>query len=108
MKKFTPEGIIKRQICFYLKSKGIFFWLNHSTGVYDPVAKRFRINNSPFFLRGTSDIIGCLNDGRFLAIEVKSKTGKPTKEQIEFIEKINSLGGLAFIAHSVDDVMVYL
>ena len=60
--------------------------------------------------KGTSDIIGTWN-GRFLAIEVKKpKPNKtyPSKVQREYIEMINDLGGLAFVARSVEDVIEQL
>ena len=60
--------------------------------------------------KGTSDIIGTWN-GRILAIETKkpkpSKT-YATKEQKAFIQLINDLGGLAFVARSVDDVIAMM
>jgi hypothetical protein len=42
--------------------------------------------------------------GRFLAIEVKRPGGKPTPEQLQFIDTINQAGGLAFVAHSIEEV----
>lgn len=53
---------------------------------------------------GSSDIIGILPGGRFLAIEVKRPGHEPTEIQKEFMDKINALGGLAFVATSIDDV----
>lgn len=52
---------------------------------------------------GTSDIIGFLNDGRFLAVEVKAGTNTATTLQKEFIDAVNDAGGLGFVAWSVDD-----
>jgi hypothetical protein len=46
--------------------------------------------------------------GRVLAIEVKSATGRASPEQIAFIDKVNSFGGLGFIARSVEDVQAAL
>lgn len=54
--------------------------------------------------KGSSDIIGQLRDGRFLAIEVKTEKGKTTKEQLLFIERVKMWGGVAFIARHPDDV----
>jgi hypothetical protein len=42
--------------------------------------------------------------GRFLAIEVKRPGGKPTPEQQQFMDMINQAGGLAFVAHSIEEV----
>lgn len=46
---------------------------------------------------GTSDIIGQMNDGRFLAIEVKRPGMKMTSIQREFIETVNKNGGIGFV-----------
>jgi len=63
----------------------------------------------PSHTRGVSDIIGCIpKQGRYLAIEVKRPGGKLTPEQQQFIDIINAVGGLAFVAHLVDEVIVRL
>ena len=54
---------------------------------------------------GTSDIIGMLVGGRFLAIEVKRDAkGKATAEQVAFIKMVNNNGGLAMVAWSAEMV----
>lgn len=52
---------------------------------------------------GSSDIIGIAPDGRFLAIEVKTLTGKVTQEQQRFIDAVNRAGGIAGVCRSVED-----
>jgi len=47
----------------------------------------------------TPDMIG-KKIAVFTAIEAKTKTGKPSTEQVNFINMVNSLGGIAFIAKS--------
>ena len=42
---------------------------------------------------------------RFLAIEVKTKTGKVSLDQAKFLKLVNESGGLGFVARSVDDVI---
>lgn len=55
---------------------------------------------------GSSDLVGVLaGSGRILCIEVKRYGGKPTEEQISFITMINRMGGVAFIAHSVEEAI---
>jgi len=49
---------------------------------------------------GSSDLIGFLIDGRFLAIEVKTEKGIESAKQIEFRERVNKAGGVAFVARS--------
>lgn len=64
----------------------------------------YRKSNNPFHIKGTSDILGILPDGRFLAIEVKSATGRLSEEQKFFIFQINANGGKAFMARTIQDV----
>ncbi|MFZ4697986.1 MAG: VRR-NUC domain-containing protein, partial [Phycisphaerales bacterium] len=45
--------------------------------------------------RGMSDIMGVLRDGRTLAIEVKSRTGRMRPGQEEFLQTIRQAGGVA-------------
>tara|TARA_Y100001973_G_scaffold105035_2_gene176730 strand:- start:2839 stop:3162 length:324 start_codon:yes stop_codon:yes gene_type:complete len=54
---------------------------------------------------GSSDIIGITPEGRFLAVEVKTAKGKPTKEQLNFIEQVRKAGGIAGIARSPQDAL---
>lgn len=54
---------------------------------------------------GCADIIGQLTDGRFLAIECKSVSGKLTNEQQVFLDVVNNAHGVGFVARSVDDVV---
>ncbi len=53
---------------------------------------------------GFSDIIG-IYEGRFLAIEVKVLGKKPTEAQQAFLDAVTAAGGVAFCAHSLDEVM---
>ena len=60
---------------------------------------------------GSSDLIGYRQvDGlaQFVALEVKSPTGRATNEQSQFLEHIQVAGGLAGIARSVDDAAAIL
>ena len=57
---------------------------------------------------GLSDVIGQLRDGRFLAIEIKVKRDKLSPEQADFLAQVNAAGGLAFVAHGIDDAQATL
>ena len=60
---------------------------------------------------GSSDLIGYRVVDRvaqFVALEVKSATGWPTTQQVQFLDHINAVGGLAGIARSVDDAAAIL
>lgn len=89
----TPEGKIKREIQDYLEARHIFHWVNQAG----------KIPGRKLLKTGISDILGCFN-GRLLAIEVKSESGRATKEQGQFIADVLFSGGIAFIARSLEDV----
>lgn len=57
---------------------------------------------------GWPDIIGMLPDGKFLGIEVKSKTGSLRDSQVRFFDAVNAVAGanhVCFVARSVEDVI---
>ena len=60
---------------------------------------------------GSSDLIGYrVVDGvaQFVALEVKSATGRPTAQQTQFLDHITSAGGCAGIVRSVEDAQSLL
>lgn len=61
------------------------------------------ITTMGFSRKGTADIIGCLPNGRFLAVEVKRPRLKPTELQKEWLDEKLRLGGVCFVAYSVED-----
>jgi hypothetical protein len=97
------EQDIQKLIIAWLRTIGIFCWRNNTTGVYDPRAGAFRTLSGIGALTGVSDILGITHQGRFLAIEIKCRTGKVSKDQQDFMDQINARGGLAFVARSLDD-----
>ena len=74
----------------------IIKWLEHN-GYW--VVKTIQCNK-----RGVPDILACSPLGEFIAIEVKTPEGKVSDLQHFQIEKINYIGGTAFVARSVEDV----
>lgn len=63
--------------------------------------------NTPirFGLEGSSDLIGILMTGRFLAIEVKTGNARQSKVQRNFQRMIERFGGLYILARSVSDAV---
>lgn len=54
--------------------------------------------------KGTSDLIGFrLSDNKFVAIEVKTETGRPSKEQRAFLAAMHEYGNIAGIARNVEE-----
>src|SRR5690242_9737335 len=97
------EQSIQSAILAYLRMKGVPCYKHQNAGIY----REGRY--IPSHTRGVSDIIGCIpTSGRFLAIEVKRPGGKLTQEQQQFIDMISGAGGLAFVAHSVEECRKYL
>ena len=69
-----------------------FFWKQHG-GAYS--------------VAGLPDIICCIN-GKFVAFEVKTPTGKLTKLQEVMLKKINAAKGNAYKVTSVNEVQAIL
>jgi hypothetical protein len=95
----TPEGEIQSEIMRYLDELGVFHWRNNA-GAVKSHGRMIR-----FGVVGGSDILGVLSDGRALAIEVKTASGKVTPAQESFLSRVRECGGVAFVARSVDDVI---
>lgn len=99
----TTEGGIRNAIMSWLKFHHAFCFIHDSVGIYDPVRQRFRIRHGAHRSVGIPDIIGIWK-GKFLAIEVKAPKKYPTQDQKRMIQTINTEGGLAFVARSIQDV----
>ena len=95
MDKVIKEQAIQRQILDYLKLKGFLAFKFNNYG----------LRGRKTYTVGISDIIGCDKNGRFVAIEVKKKGGKPTLEQTFFLERVSHNNGIAILAYSLDDVI---
>jgi len=69
---------------------------------------RFDGRTVRFGVPGQADLTGILPGGRRLEIEVKSDSGRQTKNQKNYENIINGRGGLYILARSVDDVATAL
>lgn len=58
--------------------------------------------------KGSADLVGFAPDGRFLAVEVKTATGRLSTEQRAYIDAVARGGGIAYVARSVDDAIKQL
>lgn len=67
----------------------------------------FIVKTADMFLSGLPDLIGC-QSGQFIAMEIKTATGRVTPLQKIFIEKINAAGGRACVVRSVDETRNFL
>lgn len=95
----TKENDLNRAICGWLDLMGIPHFRNN-TGAYKRGKGYIR-----YGCPGSGDILGILPGGRWLSIETKVGTNKPSDIQLEFMDTINRFGGLAFAAWSLDEVI---
>ncbi len=101
MEKHELEKPIENEILSFLRTIGVYCWKNQSVGIFDARKKIYRKSKNPYHLNGVSDILGVIQ-GRFLAIEVKSKHGVVSDDQRVFIRKTLDEGGIAFVSRSVE------
>lgn len=101
MKNLISESEILSSIIKYLYLKGIFVTRMHTQGVWDQNRKILRKNQS---MKGVSDLIGLLPNGKFLAIEVKTEKGIVSSDQKAYLDSINKNNGIGIIARSLKDV----
>lgn len=99
----VPEKVIQKQILQFLTAHKIFVFRINTTGVFDPVRQVFR-PLSGFSLKGVADILGLLPNGKFIAIEVKTATGRQSMEQKMFEQAVIKNNGIYILARDVDDV----
>lgn len=113
----NKETKIQNQILLSLSNAGCTVWRVETSGVW--VGRQIHkdgdtvtLANARMFLsglcKGGSDIIGIDPIGRFLAVEVKTETGRPTKEQLNFINAVKAAGGIAGIARSPREALELL
>lgn len=67
--------------------------------IFDARPVKFGVGNP-----GGSDLIGYNNEGRFIAYETKTLTGRATPEQINFIEQVEKNGGIGRIIRKLSDI----
>jgi hypothetical protein len=95
-----------------LAPHGCRLWRNNTGAIKDTDGRLVRFG----LCTGSSDLIGIRpvtitadmvgrRFGIFTAIEVKTPKGKPTEEQINFIQRVRELGGIAGVARSVDEAL---
>lgn len=99
------EKDIQKAIIDYLRLKKYVVFKHHSTGF---TASNGEVRTFRYGDRGIADIIGCSPTGRFVAIEVKRKGGKISDDQTYFLDSIRRIGGIAFVAFSLDDAIAQI
>lgn len=109
------EKNIQALIQMAATQNGVTVWRNNTGVLPTPDGGMLRYG----LCRGSSDLIGIRPTvitqahvgktvGIFTALEVKTPSGKATPEQINFINAISRLGGIAGIVRSPDDAVALL
>ena len=108
----NQETIIQRRIMLVLSELGCLVFRNETAGAWigkkiHQAGDQVTLTNARMMIfglcKGSSDLVGVAPCGRFFAIEVKTKTGRATKEQLNFLEQIRQHGGLAGIARTTEE-----
>ena len=111
----NPETKIQRNIMKALSQAGHTVWRNE-TGRFWTGKVIHKENSSVTLMNasmipvglcvGSSDLIGIqTKTGRFFGVEVKTKTGRASKEQSTFITHVLKMGGIAGIARSPEEAI---
>ena len=83
------------------RTPDLVLWRN-STGVTNVDGRVMRFG----LCVGGSDLIGILApSGRFIALEIKSDTGRTSRHQDLFLVLVRRLGGFACVVRGVDDAL---
>jgi len=97
----TEEHKIQNKIRLALADSCIIFRMNVGTGY--TADGRYINTGVP---KGFSDLFGFRKfDGRAVFIEVKTSNGKPSAEQIKFLETMRKNGAIAGICRSAEDAL---
>ncbi len=105
----APESDIQAAVLAFLAHhRRVAFAWRANTGAASYQGKDGKPRFVAYGFKGCADIIGMLRGGRFLAVECKRAGESPTAEQRAFLDHVNRHGGLAFVARSVDDVLLAL
>lgn len=101
MAALTEEHRIQNEIRLAVQPYAVIFRINVGSGVtYD--GRHFNTGVP----KGFSDLFGWRrSDGKAIFIEVKTPKGRPSKEQLNFIERAKQDGCIAGICRSADDAI---
>lgn len=75
------------------------FWRHNVGAAVDRTGRTLRFGRV-----GQSDLLGLVR-GRFVAIEVKTETGRVTAEQREWGARVERAGGVYIVARCLEDAM---
>lgn len=94
------EAVIQKQVLAHLQDLAprAFFYRTNTGGAH--VGDGF----IKFGIPGQADVTGVAG-GRFVALELKRRTGKQRKTQVAYQSRVEAAGGLYIVVRSVDDAL---
>jgi len=95
-----PEAAALAEVLKALRAHPAVAWVERMNTGAARIGNRF----VKFGFTGCPDVLGQLNDGRLLGVEVKAPKGKLRPEQAFMLERIAGAGGVAFVARDLRDV----
>ena len=101
-KKQRPEAQLQDKIIKALKKIGAHVIRTNAGMARTAAGKVINIGEA-----GRSDLHVCYR-GRFIAMEVKTVTGKLTDKQARYLEQVQRAGGIAVVVRSVDEALAIL
>jgi hypothetical protein len=99
-----PESAALIEVLKALRAHPTVAWCERMNSGMARVGNRY----IRFGWAGCSDLLGMLRDGRILAVEVKSSSGKLRPAQAVFLDRVNAAGGVGFMARDLRDVHQFL
>lgn len=93
------EAYIQNEIRCELSKHGIV--IRQNTGNFKTTDGRY----IKCGVKGLSDLLFIGKNGKVAFLEVKTATGRASKEQLNFIDKVQRLGHKAGIVRSVDEAL---
>ena len=98
----TPEAKVAADCVKYLE-KLDFYILRTGAGLINIDGRKIAVGR-----KGGHDYTCCAPNGKFVSIEVKSATGKPSDAQLRQQRFIERRGGIVIIPHSVGELLAGL
>lgn len=98
------ESDIQRLIMLALSEAGCVIWRNNVGVLKNSAGIPIKFG----LCVGSSDLVGIAPGGQFLAVEIKTPTGRATPEQLRFIDAVRKRGGIAGIARSPGEALALL
>lgn len=104
-----PEQIIHKAVADHLRQRGapgVVFW--HTPNGARMSGRRGRVQGGIAkgmgVRAGVSDILA-FHKGQFFALELKAPGGRPTVDQIKFIDEVRENGGAVCIAEGLTEAL---